>query len=215
MRISHHYGFIYFSQPKTGSESMRAFLDPHSDVKIVKYPERDADHPWYSHMTPLEAQAELAGRGLDDGGYFRFMTVRNPWARLASFFQMMNRNPDFRWREGFGDWLRTIDPSGASVCHVSQKWYAHGMMSVRAFAGDAAGNLLVDAAFRIEDQLPDLCAALAAHGGPRLAPGEVAHTNAAPRRYDWRDMYSAADKAHVATLYGDEIEMFSYRFSDG
>ena len=37
MQISHRYQFIFFSNPKTGSETVRKILEPYSDEKILVY----------------------------------------------------------------------------------------------------------------------------------------------------------------------------------
>lgn len=211
MRISHGKRFIYFSIPKTASESVRAFLDPHSDETVVKFDQTTPQNPFYSHMRPLEARDVFSARGYCFKDYFRFVTVRNPWARLASFYQMMNRNRAFRWTGTYAEWLTTLDPARPAG-DMPQRWYAYGMMSVDAFVSDAAGKLLVDAAYRIEDELPRMCADLSERLGQRIDMAALGQVNRAPRSYDWRDMYGPEERALVARLYADEIEQFSYDF---
>ena len=77
MRISHRARLVYFSIPKTASESVRAFLDPLADVPVVKYGHTTVQSPFYSHMRPIEAREAFAARSWPFEEYFRFVTVRN------------------------------------------------------------------------------------------------------------------------------------------
>ncbi len=54
MRISHRHRFVFFSNPKTGSESVRSLLDPYSDICGVPMWEMTAENPFYSHISPRE-----------------------------------------------------------------------------------------------------------------------------------------------------------------
>lgn len=217
MRISHNARLIYYAIPKTASQAVRTLLDPISDEPVVTYRNITAETPFYSHMRPCEAEAALRVQGRDFSGYFRFATVRNPWARLASLYKMATRNKAFQ-RPGadFSDWLQTLDPSGAAYADMSEKWYAHGAMSMTTFLSDPQDGLLVDQVFRIEDQTGALQDALARQTarigqanqiGPRLE-----QVNAAPRSYDWRQMYSNRDRQLVAERYADDIAGFGYAF---
>lgn len=137
--------------------------------------------------------------------------MRNPWARLASFYQMMNRNRAFRWKGTYAEWLTTLDPARPAG-DMPQRWYAYGMMGVDAFVSDAAGKSLVDAAYRIEDELPRMCADLSERVGRRIDMTALGQLNRARRSYDWREMYGPAERDVVARLYADETEQFSYDF---
>lgn len=216
MRISHANRMVYFSIPKTGSESIRHYLDTVSDEEIRKFPDVTRDHPFYSHMRPLEAKAVFDQRGWDFFSFFRFATIRNPWARIASLYKMMQRNKAFRSsRTTFSDWVSALDPDGKPRAGIQEKWYAHGVMRMTDFLSGNDGTLLVDRVFRVEDQLPLLQDEVA-----RRVRGEVLntpprHINRAPRSYDWRQMYSDRDRERVAALYASDIRTFGYEFGSG
>jgi hypothetical protein len=92
MVISHTYKFIFFSNPKTGSESVREVLSPHAEEEIVSYQEVNEMRPFYSHMSPLEVKREFESRGLNYDEYYRFIFIRNPFERLVSLYEMIYRH---------------------------------------------------------------------------------------------------------------------------
>ena len=59
MRISHAGRFVFYSIPKTGSESVRRWLDPVSDEVIGTFRQVCDDRPFYSHMRPVEVHEVL------------------------------------------------------------------------------------------------------------------------------------------------------------
>ena len=88
MIISHSLKFIFFSNPKTGSESIRALLAPYQEEDVRPYWQHEDLNTFYPHMTPDEAKQAFVSRGLPFHDYFRFSFTRNPWARLVSLFEM-------------------------------------------------------------------------------------------------------------------------------
>lgn len=92
MVISHTHKFIFFSNPKTGSESVREVLSPYAEEEIVSYQEVNKMRPFYSHMSPLEVKTEFESRGLNYDEYYKFMFTRNPFERLVSLYEMIYRH---------------------------------------------------------------------------------------------------------------------------
>jgi len=212
MRISHKFQFIYFSIPKTGSESIRKFLDPISDQKIVQFPEIDNNNPYYSHMRPCEIQSVFQSRDLNYNLYTRLATVRNPWARIASLYKMTQRNWGDQLRLSFSEWIHTLDPTGNSTAHMPEKWYAHGVMSMKHFLTDQKGQIMVDKVFRIEDQTDELFEAFSLMTSGRFLNQKLFHMNKADQAYDWRSMYCQEAKKRVGDLYAEDIDLFKYMF---
>ena len=190
---------------------MRAALDPVSEVEIRKYPQTTPEHPFYSHMRPVELRAALQAQGRDPDRYVCWATVRNPLARIASLFMMARRNGPLRKDTDFGDWVATLDPTGAQDGGIAEKWYAHGVMSMSCFLSDAHGAFLAERVFRIEDQVPGLQSWAQARLGLRIGDAAgLPRVNAAPKPYDWRALYAAAPGAesHVKRLYAEDFERF-------
>lgn len=200
---------MFFANPKTGSESVRAFLDPLSDVTGTVYTRTTREFPFYSHMRPVEAQAAFQERGWTFTDYYRFTCVRNPWKRLVSLYLMIQRlDPSFE--ASFADWLEGSSTSGAGGGGADgQRWRKYGTYSLRNFIG---GDMsLVDDVFRMED-MDELPARLAARGLPIPATAQIGRVNATHSSTSHRDFYTRRLIDLVATRYAEEIEMFGYSF---
>jgi|GEM_PF-952826 len=96
MIISHKYKFIFFSNPKTGSESVREVLGPFGDEEIVSYQAVNPSQPFYSHMPPKEVKTIFESRGINYDEYFKFVFTRNPFEKLVSLYEMIYRNDTMR-----------------------------------------------------------------------------------------------------------------------
>ena len=191
---------------------MRVLLDSISEEKIVTFPEVDSRNQFYSHMRPCEAQIVFLQKGWDFDKYFKIVTVRNPWARLASLYKMVCRNHKQEWQSSFSEWIGSIDPSGHTTSNMPEKWYAHGVMSMTRFISSPEGRCMVNQVFKIEDQRNILCRTIAERTGTEIAQQGLAHTNKSPKPYDWRIMYSLNDRKQVAEMYADDIKNFGYSF---
>jgi hypothetical protein len=211
LRISIQHKFIYFSQPKTASAAVRDFLDPISDVEVRVFTTRSDEHPFYSHMRPVETRAIFEQKGWCFDQAYRFMTVRNPWARLASLYKMARRArlPSLE-NKGFAQFIHSIDPIKIRNPATDQKWWDHGSLSVGAFSAGPDGRSLVINFFKIEDGLHDMIDALRVRGVP--AEQAVRVINNARTPYDYRDMYDDRSKRHIAKLYEEEVDRFRYSF---
>ncbi len=212
MRISHRHRFVFFANPKTGSSSVRQFLNPWTDVMPVKnYLERTAENPFYPHITPLEAQGLFAERGWDFAGYTKFVLVRNPWARLVSLYRHVHQADAAT--PAFADWLPTTAPDGAGGGGEDwQRWRRYGAWSIAHYVSDGAGGTLVDHVLRLEDIAVALKPFLAGLGLPGVAARAIPHSN---RRADGRpytSWYTPATAALVASRYRYDIRAFGYRF---
>jgi hypothetical protein len=214
MRISHRYKFVFFANPKTASESVRALLTPLADVEDVAFPATTPAFPFYSHMRPIEARDAFARLGWPFDSYYRFTFVRNPWTRLASLYRMI-KSGDPAFRLSFRDWLRSSRPDGTGGGGDDRaRWRKYGTYSLRAFAGDETGKLLVDDVFRMEDidALPDV---LRRRGLPLPDGIRLPHANASRGTLlDLRRLYSPHLIALVAERYAEEIERFGYTFPE-
>lgn len=227
MRISHRHHFIFFSNPKTGSESVRSLLDPYSDIRGVPMWEMDGSNPFYSHIRPVEVRDEFRTRDWDFDAYFKFSFVRNPWARLVSLYRMIfegspGRAAGMRRRlargvglhpspAGFRRWVRTVQTDGpGGGGPPDQRWQVYGTYSARAYFGDEEGRFLVDRIIRLEDMdrdLPETLARIGLPGGDRVSIPKVN-----VRGGDHRPYYDEATASYVGRMYADDIERFGYSF---
>lgn len=232
MRISHRHKFVFFSFPKTGSVSVRRVLDPYADIRLVSLRHRTAEQPFYDHMLPAELKAVFEARGWAWDDYYRFVFVRNPWARLVSVYAaILDRGFPGRVRDavnwlsrqargrgleadaaGFRRWVRTVETSGrGGGGKPHHGWRQKGTWRLSAFVCDASGQELVHEVIRLEDaagRLPQLARQL---GLPQPDDVRMRHVN----RHDhapYTAFYDEATAEHVARLYAEDIERFHYRF---
>lgn len=140
--------------------------------------------------------------GLIDEGFFIFSVVRNPWARMVSWYNDTMRNPERRNRLGvpvdtsFADFLERFD--GLWQMRSQLYWLV-----------DWDGKIGVHEILFTET-LHEQWPAFAGRLG--LDPGPLPEVNAAPESYDWREYYDAATRQLVYDRYRDEIDCFGYRF---
>ena len=216
MIISHAHRFVFFSNPKTGSESLRALLEPYNEVPVRPWRETTLAQPFYPHMPPREALPVFRANGWDWEGYRRITCVRNPYPRLVSLYRMI-AEVDGVWKlrarlglgvPSFARWLAATRPEGRGGGGRShQRWRRYGTWSAGAWTHDAHGRRLVTDTLRLErlaDELPEVLADL---GLPRDL--SLPHVNARPAT-DWRGWYDGATHGLVARRYAWDLRNFHY-----
>ncbi len=232
MRISTQYKFIFFSNPKTGSESVRKMLDEYSDIKDNK---ADRNSPFTSHMPPREAKVLFEERNWPYDEYFKFVFVRNPWAKMVSLYQMLysgkptkmlvtgtlgdqlkDRLKKFKQRyltkkPTFHEWLHSINTQPLN--QNSEDWLRYGTYSLDKYATDEQGNMLVDKIIRLEDINRDLLPTLVQIGIPNAESLVIEEINR--RKYNsYTTYYDEATIKLVGERFRYDIEKFDYRFGE-
>lgn len=227
MQISHRYKFIFFSFPKTGSESVRQLLAPFSDVPIVNYWEKTEDRPFYSHISPAEVKALFKEKHWEYDDYYRFTFVRNPWARMVSLYNMIHHTKPAAGIGGkikallskhkkpsFKQWLITTEPGGRGAGGpANQRWRVYGSYSIENYIKDEAGRILVDKVIKLEDineELPPLLQTLALPDAENMI---IPRINTRKRK-NYADYYDDESRQIIAQRYKYDIEHFDYHFSD-
>jgi hypothetical protein len=200
MRISHRHRFIFFANPKTGSSSVRQFLDPYADVRPARnYLTRTPHNPFYPHMTPREVREVFRRYRWDFEGYTKFVFVRNPWARLVSLYSHIRRSEALPC---FAEWLSTVQSDGPGGGGESwQRWRRYGTYSIQHFITDERGE--------IEQALRPFLASLGLTG---LADKPVQHRNRRLNGPHYTTFYTAESAAIVRDRYRYDIETYGYRF---
>jgi len=209
MRISHRFKLIFFSNPKTGSSTVRHFIDPYCDVRPVRnVREVKADNPFHPHMRPEEARSRFAELGWDFGSYSRVVCVRNPWARLVSLYHHVARSET---PPPFEDWLLTLTEDDTSDLRL---WYRYGRMPLDQFIQDRDGNVLVDRVLRTEDIDELLILYLRSIGLPIPYGTVIPKRNHTGHGQRYQRFFSQASAELVGELFRYEILHFGYRFGD-
>jgi len=231
MRISHRYKFIFFANPKTGSESVREILTPYSDVLSGDYKNRTDNEPFYSHITPSEVKKIFKEQELVYDDYFKFTFVRNPWARLVSLYEMIystkkNTNAksklksEFRMfckkifvkKPDFKTWLLTIHNNGIGAGGQEwERWRKYGSYSIDNYIMDSEKNILVDKVIKLEDIQEELTPTLVQLGLPQVDAIKLPKINS--RNYQkYTKYYDQESIERVQHLYKYDIEHFNYKF---
>jgi len=202
---------VFFANPKTGSASVRAFLDPISDVGGRDFPDTTPDFPFYSHMRPIEARAAFDERGWPFDNYYRFTFVRDPWRRMISLYRMIRRlQPSFP--TSFAQWLHQTRTDGVGGGGSdAARWRKYGTYSLSSYAGDGAGKLLVDDVFRLED-VADVPRRLRERGLPLLDSADIPHLGAGAPQPPLKQYYTRELIDLVARRYAEDIARFGYSY---
>jgi len=211
MRFSIEKKFIYLANPKTGSTSIRSLFDKFSDHQLLK-----SDNCFHEHWTASQYHDVFLSRGLGWDDYFKFTTVRNPWARYVSNYYYSK--PD---KKGNPFYVQDYDVSSAfrlSFSEWLQKWlvernrHPHGYVDVKTFTCDSQGHSLVNGVFRVED--------FSLHGLPELiSRGIVDKDTIIPelnqsKAKNYREHYSDSDAELIATKCKADIEIGSYTIDE-
>jgi len=213
MRISHKYKFIFFANPKTGSSSVRQFLNPYTDVQpVLNYLKRTPENPFYPHITPEETRNLFKDFSWDFNSYNKFVFVRNPWARLVSLYEHVMRNP--KNKMDFTPWLYSISPKGKGGGGDDwQRWRKYGAYSIEHYIKDDQGNILVDKVIRLEDIQNELRPFLMAMGLPDVEGASLNHSNKRKSATHYSSYYTAITQKYVYDLYRYDIVNYDYSFS--
>ena len=235
MRIGHNPAFVFLSNPKCGSTSIRAILGKHSDI----YGEDNPHHP--VETTHLNAHAlksyfedDLYSKPEEESGevtvgewgdYYKFTTVRNPWKKMASYYFFWAPDKDMKsaysssdydrasaFSVGFNDWLKyAID--------------GRGLPNYDYFCCDHnSKELLLDDVFKLEEIDEVLPTALKEHLDidvekiPKMYPDfshkHIGNTKYTNWRGDYYSLYNQESKDIISQVYESDIEKFNYSFGD-
>ena len=106
MRISHKHKFIFFCNPKTGSDSFREMLNPYSEIKVNNNSKIQGEkNPFYTHISPIETKKIFKNLGWDYDDYYKVVCTRNPFNKLVSLYEMIyKRYPNFL-KPDFKKWV--------------------------------------------------------------------------------------------------------------
>ena len=190
--ISDKYRCVFVHIPKTGGTSIEQALGHFDEL------ERNAqDHrPLYELR---EAMSEP-----DFGAWFKFAFVRNPWARIASWYK--NVITDELHQQNFG-----VSPDCTLEQFLTDHRGIFGMQKQLHWLRDRDGSIPLDFIGRFERLLDDWAVVCDRLG---QGPIELPHLIVAKDKRPYTALYDDTTRKLVAERYAEEIEMFGYRFGD-
>jgi hypothetical protein len=168
LRISHSKKFVFFSKPKCASSTIRKMLNKYSDIIST-------DHaPYHHHTIALQMKIHFDEMGWDWNSYFKFITMRNPWDMIVSFYHFAKPdiNGIYYWeksRDGIARDSTTRLPFEEWVLNKDIKKSWHGLLlkngefhkntwtndfsffTLNNFILDEKGEILVDYIVKVEN----------------------------------------------------------------
>ena len=173
---------------------------------------QDAIFRGHRHQLASEAVAEL-GESWDS--YFSFGFVRNPWARLVSWWSMIQEHPTQNHHLPFWQYIRKNGPTFHEFilnCTETIEDDGTTKSAIRSqldYLADANGLSLVSFVGRYESLQSDLNKIADLTGLPR---GVSIITNRSPHTKDYRNYYTSETRAIVAERFARDIDSFEYMF---
>jgi len=181
---------LFIHIPKCAGTSIEVFFTGHDWVDI---------DPRTKHITAQMA-VQIYGRDVWDQ-FFTFSVVRNPWARLLSFFNLIRvEQPD----GVFDDWIRQVCSSdGLSF---------HGLpihRSMMEYLAGPDGQIMVKFVGKVESLEEDF-RIIAEKAGrdvgtlPQIMVGQYNH--------DYRHWYTPETRDLVGERFRDDVDRFGYDY---
>ena len=212
MQVSDASRVVFIHVPKTGGATIDVMFEREvSDARLVGDLAR---HAPYARV--LDAEPGLAD-------YWSFGFVRNPWARMVSWWSMVRKVFD-KAEAGNEKTLRKLrnypnvwlpsreyrDDFAAFVLEGTKKIPRIGRPQLRTLTTPSGRQ--VDFIGRTEHFDRDLAIAREHLG---LPPIDVAPRRNASMHGHYSEYYDDRTRARVAELFADDIEAFGYTFDEG
>lgn len=204
--ISHEYKCIFTHIPKTGGKSIKTLFglpEFERDYKICDHEHKIEYAFGHRNLSEFENEGYFAE-------YFKFAFVRNPFDKIVSaYFYMENggcNEVDRQFRE-----KRLAQYAGHFTAFVEDLPTFLDSTHFRpqaAWLCDSRRNLLADFVGRYEALERDLSTVRDRLG---LSFDEAPRLNAS-RHQSYRSYYDDSTRRRVAQAYGEDMELFSYRF---
>jgi chondroitin 4-sulfotransferase 11 len=202
MVISDRKRFIFIHIPKTAGMSITRALKQAAPDALNRLPGVAGGPQPQRHLFAVELRRQIGEKRWPS--YFSFAFVRNPWARLVSWYNMCLERPTNRFMLYVKENARTFD----DFLLLSDDLAQRTRLNQVDYVIDEAGNQIVDFIGRYETISQDftkICAKLAIRP---LLP----HINATSR-VDYRQYYTPTSQRLVAERFRPDIERFDYSFN--
>ncbi|RYG91502.1 hypothetical protein EU803_10450 [Loktanella sp. IMCC34160] len=215
MIICHSRRFIYFSNPFCGSDRVRALLDPWNEEPVVAFEQRIPERPFYTHMSPTEAEWTFDALGLKFNDYDRITNLRSPFDRLPEVYEAVERSdPIWRMRKRSGvgvptfeNWLARTRPNGRGAGgRAHQRWRRFGTWSAEDWCAGRITRVL--RCHRMNQDLGALFADLGIAPSKPIPPGCDACTDKG------QELLTPRAVAMISERYATEISEYGYQVPD-
>jgi hypothetical protein len=202
MLISRDYRLIFIHLQKTAGTSISEFMT--SSLNGT----RDGRKHEYAYEAKSRIPEDIWQN------YFKFSFVRNPWDRLASWYQHIQKthtkqgdNPFFDYLMSVGDTFENFIIHGDKT--ISTPWGNRNLFTNQFDHLSSDSILLVDFVGRFESLASDWKLVLDRIG--YTGNEKLPHVNANPRQH-YRQLYTEKTRAIVEEKFHKDITRFGYSF---
>lgn len=220
MRLSDRFKFVFVSNPRCASTSVRRMLDPFSDIRSDNSTNAQwavrilrALNPFSEIMSGTTANAQWAVRnhasarqieqgmiktGRDPDNYVFFTTIRNPWARTFSAYKFGLKNPNSTWHI----------PAVSAGCVDGFVRHPHVIRQLRKHALDQMSTPRVHV-FPIETSMESLVELVSSLVGQSL---KLPHLNETEKN-DYTEAFKDPQSINmIADIFASDIASAGYRY---
>jgi len=225
LRISQKYKFVFFSKPKCATTSIRKKLDKYSDIYSAD------NQPYHPHTTALQLKIHFNKIGWDWNNYFKFITLRNPWDMVVSFYHYAKPdiNGIYDWEEAraginrqhdrlmpFEQWVlsKDIKKSFHFLLYKNGKFHKNiwtndfSFFTLNNFILDENGDSLVDYIVKVENLKKELKIAFDKIG----IPFRWIRKRNKSKHQHYKQYYSQESKKIIEQEFQYDIEIGEYEF---
>ena len=205
MRISHKHKFVFLSNPRCGSTSIRSILKKYSDILSTR------GYPYYHHTGARELKRHFEEQGWNWEEYTIITTIRNPWDRVVSIWHYGQKKRGSIWHEHCNSCKNFHDFVIGLPDFLDSRVYCNrtGMkgISIDEFAYSVEGHKLVNHILPIERINTTLPSILKSVGLPHLL---VPRTNVTDRS-KYTDYYNGEQEI-VSQIFKFDIKIGNYAY---
>ncbi len=203
MLLSHKRHFVFIHIPKTAGMSVHQALVKAAPDGIRRIEEMPAFHDpsKQRHVFAQDLRGFLGPSAWNE--LFSFAFVRNPWARLVSWYNMCHERPSNR----FMRFVKCEAPTFSDFLLLTSDLVTRTHFNQIDYVTDSEGEIIVDFIGRYEQLEKDfshICEQLGINT-------ELPHINASAN-VDYRTYYDRRSRQLVAERFYRDIEVFGYEF---
>jgi len=202
MRISHKHKFIYLSKARCASTSIRKLLDQYSDITS------EATGPYYHHTTARDLKAHFQKMGWDWDSYYKFITIRNPWDLIVSFYHF--GKPDVNNLSFFDDGKKGIKYNPENLISFDDHLKKLNLVwfTLDNFILDENNQSLVDYIIKVED-IDNGIKNVSTRLGLQIT--DIPKVNTTYHK-NYRQYYNEETKNKIAKIFWYDIQVGGYEF---
>ena len=235
MILNSKHKFIFIHIPKCAGISVTQAITGLEGYERIKY-YKHIEARFLKIAMDTDKFQKSHNRQILFDDYCVFAVVRNPWARLHSYYYYIkrafyNRTAKFEnndkfvndfttwhksmWKETddlkFNDWVLN-----SNYIHYSEHGYNENpILTIQKpqmdFLVDVNGKIIVHNIFKLEDGLDKIEQFFINQGWPEI---KIGNANVNPKEFSYIDEYNSEAKAHVAKYFEQDIDTFKYTFEE-